>query len=302
MAGILIGHSLDVVSELPLEVGLGIAKTLKEKALVIHSEFLTDTETIKVITTNLNVNIEQNYIQALLQKNKDSLKQKIEKITPIDDSIEYKSLSGDPVSVIMKQAKENDISLVVLGSQGEQTLLSRIVGGVTDDIFHQLNKSVLIVKNRKAKSPKKILVPYDFSKGCLEGVKWAKKFKENNHIEVHLINVLPCYYEGYHVAHIHSNGLNSAMEEVIDENLKKVEEDLASDVEKNFGETTNLTSKVLLDKEGSISEVLNKYAKKNEIDLIVMGSHKKSRLSEFFLGSVSQKIIRNSDVSVLIAK
>lgn len=302
MSGVLIGHSLDEVSELPLEVGLAISKIIKEKAFVIHSEALADTETINVITTNLNVEVEQSYVQALLKNNEEALKSNIEKVTSIDSSIEYKSLSGDPVSTLMKVAKEKDVSLIVLGAQGEQSLLNRIFGGIAHDIYHQLNKSILVVKNRKAKNPKKILVPFDFSDGCKDGLNWAVSIAKNNNSEIHLINILPCYYEGYHVAHIHSNGLNSAMEEVIDENLKKVTLELEESTKSIQVANDKLIKKVLLDKEGSISEMLLDYSNKNSIDLICMGSHKKSRLSQIFLGSVSQKMIRVSDVSLLIAK
>ena len=39
-----------------------------------------------------------------------------------------------------------------------------------------------------------------------------------------------------------------------------------------------------------------------EIDLLVMGSHGKGKIAELFLGSVANKMIRKSPVSILIAK
>lgn len=47
---------------------------------------------------------------------------------------------------------------------------------------------------------------------------------------------------------------------------------------------------------------ISDYAQKNKIDLIVMNSHTKSRISRFFLGSVAEKVLRYSKVPVLILK
>lgn len=47
---------------------------------------------------------------------------------------------------------------------------------------------------------------------------------------------------------------------------------------------------------------LNAVAKENEVDLIIMGSHGSSGLSEVFVGSNTEKVVRNSDIPVLVVK
>ncbi len=44
------------------------------------------------------------------------------------------------------------------------------------------------------------------------------------------------------------------------------------------------------------------YAKKYEADMIVMGSHGTNGLHEFFIGSNTEKVVRNSDIPVLVIK
>ena len=51
--------------------------------------------------------------------------------------------------------------------------------------------------------------------------------------------------------------------------------------------------------EGHPAEELIKYAEKNSIDLIVMGTLGKSRLDRFLMGSVADKVIRNSKIPVI---
>ena len=44
------------------------------------------------------------------------------------------------------------------------------------------------------------------------------------------------------------------------------------------------------------------YAEKNDIDLIVMGTHGRRGLDRYLLGSVTEKVIRSSDVPVLTVR
>ena len=52
--------------------------------------------------------------------------------------------------------------------------------------------------------------------------------------------------------------------------------------------------------EGNPAEELLRYASENSIDLIVMSTHGRSGVSRLFFGSVADKVVRNSEVPVLI--
>ncbi|MCE8424742.1 MAG: universal stress protein [Candidatus Methanoperedens sp.] len=54
--------------------------------------------------------------------------------------------------------------------------------------------------------------------------------------------------------------------------------------------------------EGHPAEEIIKYAEKNSINLIVMGTLGKSGLDRFLLGSVAEKVVRNSKIPVLVVK
>ncbi|MGB5429894.1 universal stress protein, partial [Eudoraea sp.] len=47
---------------------------------------------------------------------------------------------------------------------------------------------------------------------------------------------------------------------------------------------------------------INEVAKENNIDLIIMGSHGASGVSEIFVGSNTEKVVRSSDIPVLVIK
>lgn len=52
--------------------------------------------------------------------------------------------------------------------------------------------------------------------------------------------------------------------------------------------------------EGHPADEIIKYAEKNSIDLIMMGTLGKSGLDRFLLGSVADKVIRNSKIPVIV--
>ncbi len=52
---------------------------------------------------------------------------------------------------------------------------------------------------------------------------------------------------------------------------------------------------------GKAADEILDYAKKNQIDIIVMSTHGRSGLSQWIVGSVADKIIRHSPAPVLIA-
>ena len=285
-----------------LEIGLQLASLFHEKAVVIHSDKLADVDTIDTITSSLNVDIQDHYIQNLLAANLEALQKTVEKFNHINAEVEYSSVAGDPVEVLLNAGKDSDADLLIIGHNDNKNILEEFWGGVTESILNQYNKSVLVVKNFQVKNPKKILVTYDFSHHCEEALNWAKKFANVFESEITLVNIVPCYYEGYHAAHAYSSALNSAMETVIDASVVDIKEKLDVIV-RDFGSiATKVKSEVIIDKEGSISDQILEYAKNNKIDLIIMGTHKRGRIRKFILGSSTNRVLKGSQASVLIAK
>jgi nucleotide-binding universal stress UspA family protein len=54
--------------------------------------------------------------------------------------------------------------------------------------------------------------------------------------------------------------------------------------------------------EGRPSVEIATYAEQNDVDLIVVGTHGRSRLGQAFLGSVADNLIRQSDVPVTVVR
>lgn len=53
---------------------------------------------------------------------------------------------------------------------------------------------------------------------------------------------------------------------------------------------------------GTPHAAILKYAEDNDVDLVVMGTHGRSGLDRYLLGSVTEKVVRTSDVPVLTVR
>ena len=62
-----------------------------------------------------------------------------------------------------------------------------------------------------------------------------------------------------------------------------------------------INSKIIM-KEGNVTNEIVKIAKKEQINLIIVGSKGLGKTARFFLGSVSNKLANNSPCSILIVK
>lgn len=63
---------------------------------------------------------------------------------------------------------------------------------------------------------------------------------------------------------------------------------------------TNVTSEVLTG--GRSADMINEYATKNGVDLIIMATHGRSGISRWVWGSVADRVLRSSSVPVLIVR
>lgn len=302
MSRVVIANSLDKQALLAMEIGLNWAKKLNTEPFVLHGDKLADYETLDSVFAHLNLEVHQNYVKSILEANNQAISRQFEKLGVDKERVQFESRSGNPKEVLIAESQKDDVDLVVLGHDSDKGLAELFLGGVTESIVHKSKKSILVAKNTKAKEPKKILVAYDFSYHCDQAIEWAKKLSKAYGAQIHLVNVIPCYYQGYHVAHTIHNGFNEALEEMIDESVEKINEKMKGKLKELKDGGFEIVHEAILDKEGSISSKIIEYIKGNDIDLLAMGSHGRGKIAELFLGSVANKMIKKSPVSILIAK
>ena len=140
---------------------------------------------------------------------------------------------------------------------------------------------------------KTILVPTDFSKHAENALKVAAQIAKKNNGEIILLHMLELSTSGndaVHTSHeipelmFFKNAAVAKLEEL--ENA-------------NFLNGIKVSSIVQFN---MAFEGIMENAKKHHADIVVMGSHGASGFQEMFVGSNAEKVVRNSEIPVLVIK
>ncbi|MGV3459969.1 MAG: universal stress protein [Flavobacterium sp.] len=140
---------------------------------------------------------------------------------------------------------------------------------------------------------KKILVPTDFSDHAEHALKVAAQIARDNDGEIYLLHMLELPNQAGDAI-----GPGTDIPEIMFfmEKARELFEDIKNEPYLQGIEVTEL-----IHFERAFDGII-KISKKNDIDLIVMGSHGASGFKEMFIGSNTEKVVRTSDIPVLVIK
>jgi len=140
---------------------------------------------------------------------------------------------------------------------------------------------------------KRILIPVDFSEYSIEALKIAAQIARKNNCEIILLHLLELPHQ---VSDIFGNG-NSIPEIIFYKNkaISMLEELMDASYLKGIYVSEAIEFK-------KVSEGIIDASEKNNVDLIVMGSHGTSGFKELLVGSNTEKVVRFSNIPVLVIK
>jgi nucleotide-binding universal stress UspA family protein len=140
---------------------------------------------------------------------------------------------------------------------------------------------------------KRILVPTDFSKHADYALKVAAQIARKNNSEIVLLHMLELPHQGGDAL-----GSGSDIPEIMyfkNHAIGKLDKLMDSD----YLDGLSVSRIILFEK---VFEGILKLTRKNDIDFIVMGSHGASGFQELYTGSNTERVVRTSDVPVLVIK
>ncbi len=140
---------------------------------------------------------------------------------------------------------------------------------------------------------KKILVPTDFSKAAENALKVAAQLAKKHDCEIYLMHMLEIPFNGVDALSTHS-ALPEAMF-FIKMAQQRFEDVMAQDY------LEGITVHETVRPNNSFSAVIDACHEHN-VDIIVMGSHGATGFKEMFVGSNAEKVVRTSDIPVLVIK
>jgi nucleotide-binding universal stress UspA family protein len=140
---------------------------------------------------------------------------------------------------------------------------------------------------------KHILVPTDFSEGSDAAVGYARALAGTFGASIDLLHVAENVFTRAFAGEGYVAGLPELQAEIERAAREQLAELLIDD------DVPKLDAKsVVITSNATANEIVN-YARTNGIDLIVMGTHGRSGISHFLLGSVAERVVRTAPCPVL---
>jgi universal stress protein E len=199
---------------------------------------------------------------------------------------------GNIVETIVQKANLEKVNLVLIGASEKNKRAKFKLGIIAEQIIRKSDVPVWLINSEHKTSFSLILCPVDFSepsrRALYNAILLARKFKS-------ALSILTVYEPLVYV----SQRINIDLEEENAIRLKRVKNEMKAFI-KEF-DLDGVDHKIEV-KSGKVDEKILKAIKKQNIGLLIMGTNGRTGLSRFFMGSVTEKVIREMPCSFITIK
>jgi nucleotide-binding universal stress UspA family protein len=144
-------------------------------------------------------------------------------------------------------------------------------------------------------SIKTVLVPTDFSDASESALNYGKAMAERFGASLHVLHVMEDLLAHAWAAEVYVASMPNLRDEIERESRQRLGTMLTPE------DVTRLRAEIALVAGNPFIEII-RYAKANNIDLIVMGTHGRGPIAHMLLGSVAEKVVRKSPCPVLTVR
>ncbi|SDQ50688.1 universal stress protein [Natronobacterium texcoconense] len=198
---------------------------------------------------------------------------------------------GTPFQSIREYASRREIDVIVMGTKGRTGLDRVLLGSVTENVLRTARTPVLAVPPN-ADEPaiadvpfERLLLPTDGSDGATIATEWGIELASRLESSLHaLYSIDTSPFDADRASDDLLEVLENRGEAALDA-VREHGEDAGVDVS---GSTVT----------GSPVREVPTYATENDVDLIVMGTHGRTGIGQWFLGSVTENVVRQAEVPV----
>ena len=223
----------------------------------------------------------------------------IERRSYRDITIEQSTVRGiSAAPAILEYAADRGIDVIVMGTHGRRGLNHFMLGSVAEEVVRLAPCPVITVREMKQQSAmtqfRQILVPIDFSGFSRDAISHAKYLACDFGSTVRLLHIVEeVIHPSFYVTG--QTSLTTWFPEVEATTLKEMKR-LADEAS---GPQVPLEFHI---KEGRAAVDIIGFAKKNDIDLIIMSSHGLTGIEHLLLGSVTEKVVRMAPCPLITLK
>jgi nucleotide-binding universal stress UspA family protein len=198
---------------------------------------------------------------------------------------------------ILNYAESHDIDLIAMSTHGRRGVRRLLLGSVAEEVVQRSSCPVLTIGARSSHSlaPQRILVAVDLSDYSAAPVAHAKHLAALFGAEMQLLHVVvrptvPASYDGIGIPNL-----------IFDSPL--LEKESQSALEALYENAPGPSRPVSVHVEHGIAvEQILRFAAANSSDLVVVASHGLTGVSHLLMGSVAERVVRQSSCPVLTIK
>ena len=204
-------------------------------------------------------------------------------------------VQGQPYGTILEYVDARDIDLVVMPTHGRQGLDRYLLGSTTERVVRRSDVPVLTVPlnpDDTIEYPyRDVLVPTDGSDCADHALELGIDVATAEAATLHLLSVISLTTLGAEIGDAPQTGT------AVERAEELIEDAVAFAEEAGVGSTSGT-----VERGSSVSRAILSYIDEQEIDLVVVGTHGRTGLDRYVLGSVAEQLVRVAPVPVLTVR
>lgn len=194
-----------------------------------------------------------------------------------------------PVAAITSATERLGVDWVVMATRGLSGVKHALLGSVAERILRASRCPVMTVKERRKDSAalrlSRIVIPMDLSPASRHALDLARELAAT--VGPSELSLVYAFEMPPAFASIAARGADEVIAEVTRVARRELDQLVAEISDEGLSVSHRLT-------QGSPDQVIVDAARREGADLIVMGTHGRTGLAQLVLGSVAQKVVRNS--------
>lgn len=202
------------------------------------------------------------------------------------------TLSGEPSKALLEYTSNCPNDLLIMGTHGYRGIPKFLLGSTAMDVLRRSSVPVLTIREQHKENPiQKIIVGVDFSAACEPAIEYGVSLSRATGANLEFVYVM----SPLEIAGSPETTVPVYRKEIIDANkavAMKEFNDIREKIDDIDAECTILTG-------ASPYRELVQYISECKADLLIVGTHGRTGIKRFFLGSVMERLVQVSPCPVL---
>ena len=241
------------------------------------------------------IQVQGDVIDALEQEGKQIVRDTADRAHQRGITTVTEVLQGEPYSTILDYAELRDVDVIAMPTHGRQGLARLLLGSTTERVVRRADVPVLTVRpdsDVTATYPyESVLVPTDGSDCANEALETSVDVASEEAADLHLLSVVDVTSLGVDVRiQMQVQFLEENATEIVEDATEFATDASLESVSGSVALGTSVHGKIL------------SYIHEHDVDLVVLGTHGRTRFDRYMLGSVTEKLVRTSPIPVLTVR